>query len=552
MDPMWLRRSRNGATIVFVHGILSGPVAAWTSANGTFWPRLLIEDERLDDFGVYLFAYRADALSGTYSLEDAVDVMRENFRLDGIENRGPNEQLIFVCHSMGGILARRFVVANQLDLAERRARLAFFLIASPSLGAEYANFAAAVAPLYNAQLEILRFSETNHWLNTLDRDFLNLKEGRRLLIAGKELVEDQFAAKHSLLRNNKVVPPWTGAKYFGNPVKIPRSDHITIAKPSKASDLQYRLLVDFIGSVCGEHALRKPDDGRTNSKNPLVVDWGKLLQEEDGRKTVALRKRVLRISAFAISAGAAALWLGVLFYGWLQPVIGIITIEFVNSTNQLVRISDQAEYYVTASESPGTNRRVDSGILRLIDPKYDSSRYTLNIPSGAKQITKARFLNEDKLVAYYKQGDKFISFVFSANPRPVWVEFSFDKRTFGSVLEIVIAENYSLAGLDKETRNQARVVVSVGPNLSNDVEKMISDRLGNAGIIISGVVALEERPNPTCAVVYYNEVDQQLSRAIKSDLDRQLACSINVVKETRVRAKIGVIDIVLDKVTLKN
>jgi pimeloyl-ACP methyl ester carboxylesterase len=325
MDPMWLRRSQNGATIVFVHGVLSGPVAAWRNTNGAFWPRLLIEDERLADFGVYLFAYRADALAGTYSLEDAVDVMREHFRLDEVLDCGPDKPLIFVCHSMGGILARRFVVANQLVLAERRTRLALFLIASPSLGAQYANFAAAVAPLYNAQLEILKFSQTNHWLNTLDRDFLNLKEGGRLLINGKELIEDQFAAKSSLLRFNQIVPPWTGAKYFGNPIKIPRSDHISIAKPSAASDLQYRLLVEFISSVCGERTLKKPRNGQISSEDRIVVDWSKLLQEEqNGHKTIGWVKRAKPIALVAIVVGGIALLTG-MSWRWLQPFPGIIT-----------------------------------------------------------------------------------------------------------------------------------------------------------------------------------------------------------------------------------
>ena len=119
MEPMWLRRPRHGATIVFIHGILSSPVTAWRSSNGAFWPRLLIEDERLKEFGVYLFGYRADALAGTYSLEDAADAMREHFRLDGVLDSEPNQPVIFVCHSMGGILARRFVVANQLSLPLR-------------------------------------------------------------------------------------------------------------------------------------------------------------------------------------------------------------------------------------------------------------------------------------------------------------------------------------------------------------------------------------------------------------------------------------------------
>ena len=48
------------------------------------------------------------------------------------------------------------------------------------------------------------------------------------------------------LRGAQIVPPWSGAKYFGEPLKVPHSNHITISKPASSSAIQHRLLVDFI------------------------------------------------------------------------------------------------------------------------------------------------------------------------------------------------------------------------------------------------------------------------------------------------------------------
>ncbi|MGR9215067.1 esterase/lipase family protein (plasmid) [Rhizobium leguminosarum] len=551
MEPMRLRRSRNGATIVFVHGILSGPISAWKHESGAFWPRLVFDDEQLTDFGVYLYTYRADALSGTYSLEDAVDAMRDYLRLDKVLDGEPNQLLIFVCHSMGGILARRFVVANQLELVERKTRLAFFLIASPSLGAQYANFVAAVAPLYNAQLDVLRFSQTNHWLNTLDKDFLNLKEGKKLLISGRELVEDQFVARHSLLRFKQIVPPWTGAKYFGNPIKIPGSDHMTIAKPSGLGDLQHRLLVEFVKSASQEWASQRPKRVRIGAEEqPMAVDWSKILEDEDGVTKPGPTKPARRTGLVVAGASVALILLGM---GWflLPPELGTVMIEFENATGQPVKVSGQAEYYITAPETPGMNNLVDSGILRLVDTSSDSSGWALEIPSGTKREAKARFANEEKIIPYYKRGDLYVQLIFSATPRPIHAEFNFDRQTFEPGIKFsIVAQPF--AELPKEVLSEARVVVATGPNLPSELQQMIASRLGDAGIIVSGFAQFEGRPNAsTSELIYYNDEDEPLADAIKLDLDQRLANPIAAVKGTSARAQRGVIDIFLDKVSLK-
>ncbi|MEH7844703.1 alpha/beta fold hydrolase [Rhizobium laguerreae] len=548
MDPIQLRRSRNGASIVFVHGILSGPVSAWKNQSGTFWPRLVSDDVDLTNFGVYLYAYRADALSGSYSLEDAVDAMRDYLRLDGVLDDDPNHLLIFVCHSMGGILARRYVVANQLELVERKTKLALFLVASPSLGTQYANFVAAVAPLYNAQLDVLRFSETNQWLNTLDRDFLNLKEGRKLLISGRELVEDQFMAHRSLLRFKQIVPPWTGAKYFGNPIKIPGSDHITIAKPSGPLDLQHRLLVDFVKTLSQEVA--QPRSRRTRNgteSDAIVVDWGKLMGEGDEKVVPPPDRRNWLGVAATIGITLVLVILVWLLY---HPKLGTVAIRFENTTGQPVQVSDQAEYYISAPGTPGMNKRVDSGVLRLVDTGSDDAGGSLEIPSGMMREVKARFVNEDKVMQYYERGDFYVQLIFSARPRPISAEFNFDQKTFEPGLNFTIVPR-PYTDLPAELISSARVVFAVGPSFlasQND----LAHHLGVSGIMVSGFVQFAGQPSvATCTLIYYNDADQPLADAIKTDLNLKLSTPLKIVKGSGVSARRGVIDIFLDNVGVK-
>ncbi|MDE4620858.1 alpha/beta fold hydrolase [Sinorhizobium meliloti] len=323
MEPMWLRKPRNATTIVFVHGLFSSNETAWLHPSGLFWPKLVCDETQLRDIGVYLFSYRTDVHSGTFSLENAVDAMRERFRLDGLfENDNVGSGLIFVCHSMGGILARRFVVAQQLALVDRKIPIGLFLIASPSLGSEYANFVEAIAPFYNAQIDILRFSQENQWLNALDKDFINIKEGERLPIFGKELVEDNFIGTNRFFRKRQIVQPISGARYFGEPVKIEHTDHFTIAKPASPQSIQHRLLVEFANTVARRH---RQDQSRERpapfeSDNPVLLEWSDVLGHKltDAPRTISQVLYENRLKVATICLVPLLLAFGFSYFGLIR------------------------------------------------------------------------------------------------------------------------------------------------------------------------------------------------------------------------------------------
>ncbi len=244
MSGQWIREPANGTTIIFVHGIISDGEKCWTNDNGTHWARLLSEEHELGPVGIYNFTYYTAIASGTYSIGDAVDSLREELRLNKVISRSKN--WIFVCHSMGGIVVRRFLVANVIDLKEKGISVGLFFVASPSLGSRYANLLESIINLFgHIQAEALKFSQSNTWLNDLDKDFLNLKEKAHLKIRGKEIVEDKFFVLTRFFRR-QVVERFSGARYFQEPVVIPKSDHMSIAKPNDQSAFQHRLLKQFV------------------------------------------------------------------------------------------------------------------------------------------------------------------------------------------------------------------------------------------------------------------------------------------------------------------
>ncbi|MGX8011838.1 alpha/beta fold hydrolase [Mesorhizobium sp. ORM8.1] len=244
MKGDWVKRgSPTSPVVVFIHGILSSGESCWRHASGAYWPDIVAKDPEMSDLGVYVFTYRTGFFSGSYRLADAVDALKEHLALDGITG---STRIVFVCHSMGGIIARRYLVSRATELIERHVQVAIFLLASPSLGADYADWLKPLAKFFgHSQGDALRFTRSNDWLADLDRDFLNLKEQGRLSIVGKELIEDRFIVLRWLWRK-QVVEPFSGARYFGEPYKVPESDHFSIAKIENEHAIQHRQLKRFV------------------------------------------------------------------------------------------------------------------------------------------------------------------------------------------------------------------------------------------------------------------------------------------------------------------
>jgi pimeloyl-ACP methyl ester carboxylesterase len=196
----WIRKAQKGLNVIFIHGINSSEECWRNKKTKSYWPDLLRNESELADIGIYIFSYRTGINTGSYSLSDIVESLREYFKLDQLIE---SSSVIFVCHSMGGIVARRFLVNQHSNLIEIGLnKIGLFLVASPSLGSEYANMLSLVSSVMgHTQASALKFSENNQWLNDLDKDFMNLKTGKKQQIKGKELIEEVNIG-HDLIVHN--------------------------------------------------------------------------------------------------------------------------------------------------------------------------------------------------------------------------------------------------------------------------------------------------------------------------------------------------------------
>jgi hypothetical protein len=248
---------------VFVHGALSSGEACWRNANGTYWPTLLEDEPTLGKIGIYVFTYGTNIFSGTYRLGDVVDALKEHM---GVDRAFDCRTLVFVAHSLGGLVVRKLLVERVTDFSDKHVSVGLFLVACPFLGSRYANMLQPLARfLGHSQADALRFSQNNAWLMDLDKEFTHLKEAKTIRLVGKELVEDIFIALPGLIRT-QVVEPFSGAKYFGESLKVPGSDHFSIAKPDSSQAIQHQLLLRFIAETSAHEEGRLPLEGELRER----------------------------------------------------------------------------------------------------------------------------------------------------------------------------------------------------------------------------------------------------------------------------------------------
>lgn len=117
--PEW--SSLHSNSIVFVHGLnpkgdVNHARNTWTHENGTFWPESLLP-ELLPTARILLFAYNSSILRNASNVPVAGHAQSllndvHNKRLEAKETHRP---LIFIAHSLGGLLVKQALIEAQLN-----------------------------------------------------------------------------------------------------------------------------------------------------------------------------------------------------------------------------------------------------------------------------------------------------------------------------------------------------------------------------------------------------------------------------------------------------
>jgi hypothetical protein len=262
---VWIRHSDNDNVIVFVHGIYGGPADTWTCAGQQSWPKMLTHDHAFDDFDVYVAGYDTPYIGNAQSMREVMASL--NQRLSNASIFEAYEKVVFVAHSMGGLVVQELLV-NHHSYGKQVPLIYFF--ATPQTGAQIANLAHAFSD--NPLLEQMR-TANNYYLQDLEEQWRQTPE------LGS--IRGYCAYEKIPTKGLLVVDNLSATRNCNNdPVPINRN-HSEIVKPCSTqddayTDLRYAVIKDghpadkqFIG-LLGNLVDAIPEVPRTSKRSEQI------------------------------------------------------------------------------------------------------------------------------------------------------------------------------------------------------------------------------------------------------------------------------------------
>jgi predicted ATPase/Tfp pilus assembly protein PilF len=260
-NNFWYVQNDADTVIVFVHGIFSNSRTCWlwTSArpeDNVFWPDLIRNDPRFGHPSIYLAGFFTAVDAGYFPIVQCAREVFEALEREGIGSEPPvlaKRNVVFVCHSTGGIVVRYLLERNRERFRDKGVGLV--LIASPSLGSVWANIASLAAHYYNQHLGLqLRWrGDALEDIHSRFRDLVHRRAEFMPGLDGAEAAESQMILRSRLPRwlrlvlpsRLKVVNTLSAGQYFGDVTILPNTDHFSAVKPNSSSHPSHIFLVTF-------------------------------------------------------------------------------------------------------------------------------------------------------------------------------------------------------------------------------------------------------------------------------------------------------------------
>ena len=266
-DPHWVYRHAPHArvAVVFIHGLFGDTNGTWTPAtpaDAGFFNLLHAAPGVGDKVDIFAFGFTSKMFgSGSLNVREAASSLEESLKANGVLDY---DSLVFVAHSMGGLVALRYLVRHRAEL--ERVPLVV-LYASPMDGADIASIARHVAS--NPALAQMFDGDGNEFLATLNEDWAAIPAERRPKV--------RCAYETARTGPVMVVPRRSATRWCeGNLVAVGGANHIDIVKPDRATHPSMLVLANALDEVVfgtARQPLVQAPDFRENAAGEWLYDF---------------------------------------------------------------------------------------------------------------------------------------------------------------------------------------------------------------------------------------------------------------------------------------
>lgn len=249
----WERFTGSGQVLVFIHGLLSEGERAWSSKEAD-WIDLVAGDPQLAGFDIFLAEWYSTLLSGETDLLKSADSLAHDLSRE-IGGNPPvlqADHIVFICHSMGGLVARQALVRRP-DLFNGK-KVTVLSYGTPAKGVSLAVRLERVAQAAGHH-QVLTLKSGSPILMALHDDFSELLARSRGRISGAEFVESHLVAPRyklvrlldsHLIRPKPLVGMDSQGGYFGQPILLNGTDHRSISRPDSITHPSHQALRSFL------------------------------------------------------------------------------------------------------------------------------------------------------------------------------------------------------------------------------------------------------------------------------------------------------------------
>jgi len=218
-ESRYIRNEAGRAKVViFVHGVLGDGATTWLNVDSkAYWPTMMSSDKAFADANVYVFEFPSAPVGRSLSVNELAESMRRRLLADKVLQ---HRELIFLSHSMGGLVTRAFLLKYRGEAA--KVRMAYFF-ATPTEGSPTAVLASLASQ--NAQFKGMYPLQSDNYLADLQRDWLAARLGIRSFCAYEGKTTFGFL----------IVDQRSATNLCTEPLDPISEDHVGIVKPKNTN-----------------------------------------------------------------------------------------------------------------------------------------------------------------------------------------------------------------------------------------------------------------------------------------------------------------------------